>query len=75
MKAYLDRDKLDHYRKSLRTTLGLNALAEAAGLKYSTFYAQYIGRHQATINVVLPLAMLMEVSMEEIIVCEWEEHQ
>lgn len=75
MKAYLDRDKLDHYRKSLRPALGLNALAEAAGLKYSTFYAQYIGRHQATINVVLPLAMLMEISMEEIIVCKWEEHR
>lgn len=75
MKAYLDRDKLDHYRKSLRPTLGLNSLAEAAGLNYSTFYAQYIGRHQATINVVLPLAMLMDVSMEEIIVCEWEEQR
>lgn len=75
MKAYLDREKLDHYRKSLRPALRLNALAEAAGLKYSTFYAQYIGRHQATINVVLPLAMLMEISMEEIIVCKWEEQR
>lgn len=70
MKVWLDSGKINNFAFTERLTLP--KLCKAAGINYNTFATQYYHQHQATLQIALPLAMLMECSVEEIVKVEWD---
>lgn len=70
MKVWLNSDKISDFE--LTEKLTHRKLCAEAGIKYNTFAAQYYHQNQATLQIALPLAMLMECSVEDIIKVDWE---
>ena len=47
-------------------------VADAAGITVNTFRMQYYHQGQASLKIVLLLAMLLECDMEELLEIDWE---
>lgn len=71
MKIWLDSEKVGSFSRAEGMTL--HKLCEAAKVNYETFSSQYYHKNQTSLRVALPIAMLMEVSVEEIIKVDWED--
>lgn len=69
MKIWLKRDKIDHYIHHNR--LSQSKFADEAGINLDTFRMQYYHKGQASLKIVLLLAMLMECDIEELLDVDW----
>lgn len=71
MKAHLNTKKIAAWSLEHRTWYP--EMCRQAGINFNTFCSQYYGRVQATLGIVLPLAMLMECEIEELIDVDWSD--
>ena len=70
MKIWLNRKPIDHYM--LYNRASQVDVADAAGITVNTFRMQYYHQGQASLKIVLLLAMLLECDMEELLEIDWE---
>lgn len=70
MKVHLNTKKIGQWSLEHRTWYP--EMCRRAGINFNTFCSQYYGRVQATLGIVLPLAMLMECDIEELLEIDWE---
>ena len=70
MKIWLKRDPIDDYLVRHRSSQA--KLTIAAGINLDTFRSQYYHHGQASLKVVLLLAMELECDMEELLEIDWE---